>query len=57
MNNGNFYSKSLKIDEVKNFNVAYGLNPQDKSYKSLTAKYSSEEDVSFRGTKRLKMFH
>ena len=54
MNNGNFYSKSLKIDEVKNFNVAYGLNPQDKSYKSLTAKYSSEEDVSLWGNKKIK---
>ena len=54
VNNGNFYSKSLKIDEVKSFNVAYGLNPQDKSYKSLAAKYSSEEDVSLWGNKKLK---
>ena len=53
-NNGNFYSKSLKIDEIKNFNVAYGLNPQDKKYKELLAKYSNEDDVSLWSSKKLK---
>ena len=53
-NNGNFYSKSLKIDEIKNFNVAYGLNPQDKKYKELLAKYSNEDDISLWSNKKLK---
>jgi len=53
-NNGNFYSKSLKIDEIKNFNVAYGLNPQDKKYKELLTKYSNEDDVSLWSNKKLK---
>lgn len=54
INNDSFYSKTLKIDESKNFNVAYGLNPQDKSYKSLSTKYSSEEDVSLWGNEKIK---
>ena len=53
-NNGNFYKKSLGINSVKNFNVAYGLNPQDKNYKKLQDKYSTEEEVSLWSNKKLK---
>ncbi len=53
-NNGNFYSKTMKIDDVKNFSVAYGLNPQDKSYDKLVAKYSTEEDISLWSNKKIK---
>ena len=53
-NNGNFYKKSLGINSVKNFNVAYGLNPQDKNYKKLQEKYSTEEEVSLWSNKKLK---
>jgi len=53
-NQGNFYKKDLKINETKNFNVAYGLNPQDKNYKKLVAKYSTEEQVAVWSNEKLK---
>ena len=53
-NEGNFYKKNLKINETKNFNVAYGLNPQDKNYKKLVAKYSTEEQVATWSNEKLK---
>ncbi len=53
-NEGNFYKKDLKINETKNFNVAYGLNPQDKNYKKLVAKYSTEEQVAVWSNEKLK---
>ena len=53
-NNGKFYSKTIKFDDVKNFSVAYGLNPQDKSYNKLVAKYSTEKDVSLWSNKKMK---
>ena len=53
-NNGKFYSKTIKFDDVKNFSVAYGLNPQDKSYNKLVAKYSTEKDVSLCSNKKMK---
>lgn len=53
-NNEKFYLKSLEIDEVKNFKVAYGLNPQDKNYNNLQKKYSTEEEVSLWNNQKIK---
>ena len=45
-NNGKFFAKDLEIKETNDFKVAYGINTQDKNYKSLNQKYSTEEDVT-----------
>ena len=45
-NNDNFYYKNLDINEIKTFQIAYGLNPQDKKYNTLSKKYSNEQELS-----------
>jgi len=45
-NNDNFYYKNLDINEIKTFQIAYGLNPQDKKYNTLSKKYSNEKELS-----------
>ena len=53
-NNEKFYLKSLELNEIKNFKVAYGLNPQDKNYNKLQKRYSTEEEVSLWNNKKIK---
>ena len=45
-NNDNFFYKNLDINETKTFQIAYGLNPQDKKYNTLSKKYSNEQELS-----------
>ena len=45
-NNGKFYKNSFNIKEKKSFNIASGINSQDKNYDNLIKKYSTENDLN-----------
>ena len=45
-NNGKFYKNSFNIKEKKSFNIASGINSQDKNYNNLIKKYSTENDLN-----------
>ena len=41
-----FFEKKLNIEEIKDFRIAYNVDPQDKNYDSLLNKYSTTEDLT-----------
>ena len=44
--NEKFLEKNISIKENKDFKVAFGINPDDKNYNSLTREYTTTQNVA-----------